>query len=742
MSNLFEELKRRNVFRVGVAYLIAAWLVLQVLDLVLENIDAPAWIMQLTMVVIALGFPIVLGFAWAFELTPEGVKREKDVDRSKSITTHTGRRLDRLITVILIIAVGVLLTDRFLLRSSSEGEPARAIATAEPPRERSRRSIAVLPFVNRSNAAEDAFFVDGIHDDILTHLAKISALKVISRTSVMQYRDTRKPIREIGDELDVATIMEGSVQRAGDRVRINVQLIDADTDEHLWAEIYDRALTISNIFDIQTEMATAIAGELRANLSSDEQQRLAEKPTENLEAYEAYLIGRQRLATRSVQSIAEAKAWFQKAINLDPSFALAFVGVSDAIQLQVDYGGMAPSVVARESRPYVEKALELDPNLGEAYISLGGLSEYAKDYEVAEQAYRRGIELSPNYAQGYMWYGLYHFFILGQPDKALSLFKRAAVVDPLYAVNLQNVATGLRTTGKHEQAREILDRIAEIDAKFPQIYTNNGIDRWAVRGRLDDAFDEYLKAMALDPDEPNIKVQIAQLFVDLEDDQTAGCWLDLAEATNPAGGVMIDERAIFSALQSDWDTALEFARRSLIDTYSAYWVNFTIAIIKRQYLEDGQSEDALQLYREQYPELLNESPPGIHWMNYPAAVDIADILLAMGEQDRALKILSDVESFIKHVPRLSEFGSSITDVRIAALRGDTNRALDLLQQAVEEGWRYRWRYFLELDNVLEPLRSHPGFESIYRQISADMAAQLERVRANETLETRCTPDSV
>ncbi len=299
MAGLFEELKRRNVVRVGIAYLIAAWLVLQVIDLVLENVPAPPWVMQVILLLTAVGFPFALLFAWAFELTPEGLKRERDVDRSKSITPQTGRKLDRLIIVVLVIAVGILLTDRIWLRDAGQEEPAAQVTTTEPSSQSSRRSIAVLPFANRSNAADDVFFVDGIHDDILTQLAKISALKVISRTSVAQYRDTEKTMRVIGGELDVATIMEGSVQRAGNRVRINVQLIDADTDEHLWAEVYDRELTVANIFEIQTEMATAIAGALRANLTSDEQQRLAVRPTENLEAYEAYLLGRQRMTMRT-----------------------------------------------------------------------------------------------------------------------------------------------------------------------------------------------------------------------------------------------------------------------------------------------------------------------------------------------------------------------------------------------------------------------------------------------------------
>ncbi len=739
MSNLFGELKRRNVFRVGAAYVVAAWLVLQVLDLVLENIGAPVWIMQLALAIIALGFPIVLAFAWAFELTPEGVKRERNVDRSRSITAQTGHRLDRLIMVILVIAVGLLLADRFLSQSGN-GDPDQTTASSDPAPNTSRRSIAVLPFVNRSNTADDVFFVDGIHDDILTHLAKISALKVISRTSVMQYRDTQKSMRQIGDELDVATVMEGSVQRAGDRVRINVQLIDANTDEHLWAEIYDRALTASNIFDIQTEMAKAIAGELRANLTSDEEMRLAQKPTENLEAYEAYLLGRQRMATRVVQGIAEAKSWFLRAINLDPNFALAYVGVSDTIQLQVDYGGLSPAVVAREAKPYIDKALELDPDAGEAHISLASMYEYAGDYDAAEEAYLRGLELAPNYAQGHMWYGLFLHFIRGQTPESLARFQRAAVHDPLYVINLGNVSTGLRATGKDDEARATLQRMRDIDPRHPRTYQFIGYDLWTVQDRLDLAHEAMSKAQALDPDEPLMRVEMAQLFMDLNDDQAAGCWLDRASALNPDASVMIDERAIFSALQGDRDSAIDYARRSQEEVYGQFWKHFTMAIVKGYLLEDGQPQEALELYRESFPKLFDDAALSINRANFGAAVDVADILLAMNQRQRAHELLAAVEAYIRDIPRLGEFGQMITDVRIATLRGDSQLALDLLQQAVDDGWRFRWRYYLDINNVLEPLRSLPKFDAAYRQIADDMAAQLQRIRASETLETACTHD--
>jgi len=235
--SFIDELKRRNVFRVGIAYIVVAWLIAQVADLVLNNIEAPHWLMQAILLLLGLGLPLALFFAWAFELTPEGLKKEKDVDRNQSITQRTGRKLDRLIIAVLVLALGYFAYDKFVrtpagetptrvARAQSASVPA---AAAEP--HSGEKSIAVLPFANRSNREEDEFFTEGIHDDLLTHLAKIGSLKVISRTSVMRYKNSEKSIPEIAAELKVGTVLEGGIQRSGDQVRINVQLIDAKTDE-------------------------------------------------------------------------------------------------------------------------------------------------------------------------------------------------------------------------------------------------------------------------------------------------------------------------------------------------------------------------------------------------------------------------------------------------------------------------------------------------------------------------------
>lgn len=281
--SLFNELKRRNVFKVGIAYVVMAWLVIQVADVVLGNIDSPEWVIQVLMLFLAIGFPVALFFAWAFELTPEGVVHQSELDKSSSIAPQTGRKLNYIIISLLAVALVYFVWEsRFQTNDAAPVE-----ASGQQNQETVRPSIAVLPFDNRSNREEDQFFTDGIHDDLLTTIAKIGSMKVISRTSVMEYRDTTKKIPQIAKELGVANILEGGIQRSGNMVRINVQLIDAKTDEHLWAEIYDRELTAENLFSIQSEISKTIAEALQATLSPEEVQRIDTIATENLYALEA-----------------------------------------------------------------------------------------------------------------------------------------------------------------------------------------------------------------------------------------------------------------------------------------------------------------------------------------------------------------------------------------------------------------------------------------------------------------------
>ena len=329
--SLFEELKRRNVFRVGIAYAISAWVLMQVVDLVLENITAPGWIMQIFMLALAIGFPIALIFAWAFEMTPEGIKKEKDVDRSSSIASKTGRKLDRSIIVVLVLAVVFLLykqINQTSLIAPRAGVNQSALATEASNASEAESgpvTIAVLPFVNMSSDPEQEYFSDGITEEILNRLAKIRELQVAARTSAFSFKGQNQDIRQIGEMLGVGTILEGSVRRDGEQVRITAQLIRTSDGFHLWSESYDRKL--ENIFAIQDDIAGKIAASLQVSLGISADQTNASAKTVDPRVYDLYLQARALHRNRG-EGLIEALNLFQKAIDIDPAFAPAWAGLA------------------------------------------------------------------------------------------------------------------------------------------------------------------------------------------------------------------------------------------------------------------------------------------------------------------------------------------------------------------------------------------------------------------------------
>lgn len=354
--SLFAELKRRNVIRMGGLYLVGAWLVVQVAETILPTFAVPVWVLRALIVALAVGFVPALVIAWVFELTPEGLRREVEAGPANPLAPRTARRIDRLIVVGLLLVIGLMAAERFWL-----ADPAGA-KRADPGPVATRGSIAVLPFTNRGTEADAAYFVDGVHDDLLTQLARNGALKVISRTSVMEYRDTKKNLRQIGRELGVAAVLEGAVQRAGNRVRINAQLIDTATDEHLWAETFDRELTPENIFEIQTGIAQAIAAALAQTLG-DAATTTVTAPTRDREAYDLYLQARalDYDALFSTAPYERAAELYRKAIARDPEFALAMGGLGHQLTNIYWFGSRGVSQ-RDEGRQWIDRALALAPD--------------------------------------------------------------------------------------------------------------------------------------------------------------------------------------------------------------------------------------------------------------------------------------------------------------------------------------------------------------------------------------------
>src|SRR5213080_3477072 len=416
IDNFFAELKRRNVYKVAVAYAVIAWLVIQAASIFLPAFNAPQWAMQIVILILVVGFPI------AFEITPEGIKRESEVQADESITHHTGRKIVALTIVLAVIATGLLIFQFVRARSTSSLSPAAATIA--------EKSIAVLPFDNLSGDPQNAYFSEGIQDEILTRLAKIAELKVISRTSTQRFRSAPNDLRQIAQQLGVANILEGSVQKANDQVRVNVQLINALTDAHLWADTYDRKLT--DIFAVETEIAKTVADVLQAKLTGSEQRVIAARPTENTEAHQLYLKVRFFWNKRTGNDLKKSIDYFNQAIAADPKYALAYAGLAEAYALLPTYAGGTPQECYPKAEAAAKRALALDETVAEAHNALGEVFLfYDFDFCRSTREFQRAIELKPNYASAHQWYGNDLLVPLGRFDEAIAEVKRALELDPL-----------------------------------------------------------------------------------------------------------------------------------------------------------------------------------------------------------------------------------------------------------------------------------------------------------------------
>lgn len=487
-GNFFGELKRRNVYKVAVAYAIVAWLLIQAASILFPTFEAPAWVMKVFVTIIILGFPVALVFSWAFEITPEGIKRESEVAREQSIATHTGRRILTLTVALGVLAAGLLAFQ--LLRPAGKDrtaqlnkeETSQNTAPALVP----EKSIAVLPFDNLSDEKANAYFVEGIQDEILTRLSKIAALKVISRTSTRKYQSAPDNLREVGRQLGVANVLEGSVQKISNAVHVNVQLIRAATDEHLWAESYNRKL--DDVFAVEGEVASAIAEQLNAKLTGAEARAITDKPTQNTAAYDAYLRGLSIEHDRySYAAYQEAAADYAQAVLLDPKFALAWARLG-VIRSFLYFNGVDINTnSAAAVKEAADHAIELQPELGEAWIAQGAYRyRVLRDFSAALQAYDEGRKRLPNSSLVFE-YLAYVERRLGHWREAESHYKKAAELAPRDLQLFVSMGSEfLNLLRRFDEARAALDRALELSPNDEGALANKSI-LLQTEGRLDEA---------------------------------------------------------------------------------------------------------------------------------------------------------------------------------------------------------------------------------------------------------------
>ena len=661
MSGFFEEVKRRKVYRVAVAYIIAAGGIIQLGSAAFPAWELPNWALRLVIVLLLVGFPIALILAWAFDVTPQGIRATPDVAVPR---THRRRN------VIMLVATGVIVSaiaGFFLLPRISS---ARKID----------KSIAVLPFENLSDDKENAYFADGIQDDVLTNLSKIGDLKVISRTSVMPYRGKASNVREIGKALGVGAILEGSVRRVGNRVRVNVQLICTETDEHLWAEDYDRELT--DVFAIQTDLAQKIAGELKAKLSPDEKAQMERKPTENGEAYLAFVQAHNlSCAVEDLGKLKQSEQLYARAIELDPKFALALARYSQ-LESWILHIFNPTRERRQKARVLAEQALQLQPDLPEAHLAMGFSYYYGdNNYDAAQKEFeiaRRGL---PNESEVYLALGAIQRRQGKWAESTVNLEKSASL-NPKDSWPLQQLANNYQVLRNFDEANKTIDRGLQIDP------TEVGL--WEIKSKLaffekgdlsvsEKAF-QTVKSMPMnDKDKLRVAGSRADVFVLERKYQEA-----LREAESLPDDLLapIHPAALYSKY-----FLIGFARKALQDEPGA-----RAAFLKAKDLLEAQ---------------LKESPdaPDMH-------IQLAKVLAHLGEKDAALAEARRATELLpesKDALGGPEIAAGAAEVH--AILGDNGRAIEILDELLSRPSAVTVPG-LKVNPIWDPLRNDPGFQAL------------------------------
>ena len=462
VRSFLSELKQRKVVGVALAYIVVAAGALELVSIVVPSSSLPDWSDELFLALAIFGFPVVVFLAWAFERTPDGVHRAAGA--TANIEETAGPISGA--TAIDVVEPGPPGAAPSVAESGP-GPPGAAPSVAEsgPGPSLDVNLVAVLPFENLSGTDEAEPFAAGLHDDLLTELSRVSALTVISRTSVSGFRGSGKTIPQIARELRAGTVVEGGVQKAGSRVRLNVQLIDARDDVHLWAERYDRELTAENIFELQSELATRIAATLEAHLTPEETARLGQRPTDDLEAYRLYTQGRGVLGQLSGSGMQRAIDYFQRALERDPDYSLAWAGLGIALVQLGEYGHADHDTMLGRGEKAARRALELDSELAEAHAAIGTLHSARCEGPAALRSLRRATELQPSYSQAHHWLS-WVYLLVGRPQLALEAGKRSTRLDPLEPEGRANFALAYLGCGQPEKALAEARRALETHPDF------------------------------------------------------------------------------------------------------------------------------------------------------------------------------------------------------------------------------------------------------------------------------------
>lgn len=709
--SVFKELKRRNVIRIGLAYVIAAWLIVQVVETIGPAFGFGDAVLKIVVIVLAIGVVPALGFAWAFELTPEGLKRDQEVDRARPAVAAYGRRLDRTIIVILTVAVGYFLVERFWPNSEAE------------------LSIAVLPFEDRSQSQDQDFFAKGISENLLNLLARLHGLRVTSRSSSFSVPDGMST-PEVADLLKVAYVLEGSVSKSGDRVRVTAQLIDTASDQQLWSDRYDR--TMGDIFVLQDEIASRVVQELRMRLQESAPVSTVTDP----EAFELVLKGRYEVSKRRRENLQQGEAFFEQAIAIDPDYAQAHAGLAKSLLLQAVLGFVEPSAARARAEEALDRALQLDPEDSDALTAKAFMFENT-DPEAARDLYEQAIAVNPNNSDAYRWLGLSYSRSTEDPALYLEHIRRGQLVDPLSPGMNFNLVMALARFGRYDEALDAARAWRDLNPASPFPY---GIVArvHVTTGNLVKAIKTAYAGYRLAPDNIGLVIGLAwSLFDDLEEMDLAEAWWAAAQKIDPENQGVVMLQIALSYMRGEQERALH-----LLSVAEAQHPDWWVLLGRMHVIVSRDFDRARQIWERGMYQAGESEPP--NWELH-RIIDYAMALQRTSSRERADELINKTLARIEDQTTaglVGEMGGSGTQhfsaAALHAMRGDKQRVLTALRQDVRLGGAscfgclHGWPQF-------DTLRDDPDFAELLSEIEAQVAAQRQQLADEGML---LTPEEV
>jgi TolB-like protein len=729
ITGIYKELRRRNVFRVAMVYLIASWILIQIAETTFPALNLPDWTVTFVVVLLAMGFPIAVIFAWAFELTPEGLKKTVHVDPTESLTSTTGQRINYMIIGSLVVAVLVLV----YTHDGFEADDSERVTAGK------KQSIAVLPFVNMSDDNQNEFFSDGLSEELLNVLAQIDGLQVAGRTSSFHFKGQNEDLRTIGEQLGVEHLLEGSVRKSGDRIRVTAQLIKASDGFHLWSDTYDYEM--DDVFQIQDEISLAVVDALKVTLLGEQRERLAKRATENIEAHNLYLRGRQYLHLRTQESVEQAITLFEQAVRMDPEFALAYSGLADSINILSNNHNVFTNEEALErSRPLIERSLAIDDTLAETWASLGLIEIHAQEPEAAVEALERSMEINPSYTQAYLWYAsVISNAPYNDPERSVEILRKVLAMDPLSRVARNNIGANLMQMGRFEEAEAQWRKAIALDPDYDttyvalsNLYSNNYY-------RHDEALTWLEKAHQVAPEDAGNSINFVGLYLELGMVEEANRWAFHVRSTAPNHPFAMMIPSYVALYQQDVETALLETER-LIDT--PLWQTPFVKNARIQALMLAERfEDGLDIARESYPEVFEADYELVAFNDLQQVTLISIMLMKTGDREKADRLLATRRQLaIDRLP--SESAREAMLATNSVIADDYDGFIKHLSRAVDLGWRQNVGMGWTLDQW--PMTQHyvgrSEFDALVKRIGVDIAEQRARVEMH--LQEKSATDAI